>query len=211
MRRLDDTTILFDWNGTIVLDAERARRALNDVLDARELPVLGAEEFGSRFRLPMRELFRDLRVPKEQIDVAEWEWNQGMLAGEPTPRPGLAEALLDLSQAGARLGVISAASTSTIVADLNRMGLPDVWACVRGGVSDKARALLDERGDRAHAVYVGDTIFDMDSAIRAGYRPVAVSEGYTGPSRLRAAGAEAVVSDMRELAALINEAFDVRR
>lgn len=204
MRSLDDTTILFDWNGTIVLDADRARLALNSVLAARALPQLDADQFGERFRLPMRELFRELDVTEPQLAAAESEWNRGMLGGDTAGRPGLADNLLELRRRGARLGIISAASTDTITADLDRLGLPDVWDCVRGGVTDKVEVLREERGGRSRAVYVGDTVYDMISAATAGYRPVGVSDGYTATVQLRLAGAEAIIAEVHELDALLD-------
>lgn len=199
MTRLDDTTILFDWNGTIVLDAERARGALNHVLARRALPELDAPQFSDRFRLPMHDLFRGLDVPEHQLVDAEHEWNGGMVGGDPLGRRGLAEALLDLRGRGARLGVVSAAATRSIVADQDRLGIPDVWDCVRGGVSDKTAVLREERAGREHAVYVGDTIYDMACAVEAGYTPVGVSGGYTSVPRLRAGGAATIIGDVREL------------
>lgn len=203
MRRLDDTTILFDWNGTIVLDAERARGSLNDVLDRRSLRRLDPKQFGDRFRLPMKELFRELDIAEPELADAEREWNVGILDGEPAGRLGLIDALVELDREGARLGVISAASVDTIKADQERLGLPYLWACLRGGATDKVRVLREERGGRAHAIYVGDTAYDMTSAREAGYRAVGVAEGYTSPRVLRRAGAEAIITDVRELAVLL--------
>ncbi|GAB3617372.1 HAD family hydrolase [Okibacterium endophyticum] len=199
MRRLDDTTILFDWNGTIVLDADRARDALNGVLAARELPGLDAQQFGDRFLLPMRELFSGLGVERHQLADAEAEWNLGMQAGEPVARAGLREMLVGMHHAGARLGIVSAASEASIATDLRALRLPDLWACVHGGVADKPRVLREERRGRAGAIYVGDTVYDMTSAVSAGYRAIGVTDGYTSAERLLAAGAELIVSDLRKL------------
>lgn len=210
MRRLDDTTILFDWNGTIVLDAERARGSLNDVLDRRSLRRLDPKQFGDQFRLPMRQFFHDLGVTEPELAEAEQEWNVGMLQGAPTARFGLIGALNELDREGARLGVISAASVDTIRADQERLGLPDFWACVRGGASDKVRALREERGGRSHAIYVGDTAYDMTSAREAGYRAVGVAGGYTSPRVLRDAGAEAIITDALELAIFLGIATEVK-
>ncbi|CAN5384718.1 HAD hydrolase-like protein [soil metagenome] len=199
MRRLDDTIILFDWNGTIVLDADRARLALNGVLGPRGLPTLSAAEFGHRFRLPMHGLFSDLGVAEDEFIESEAEWNRAMADADPIVRPGTAEALIVLHQTGATLGVVSAASESAITSDLGTLGLPKVWQLVRGGVADKESVLRGERAIRERAIYVGDTVYDIDCAIRAGYRAVGVAGGYTSPDRLRAAGAEAVIDDLGEL------------
>jgi phosphoglycolate phosphatase len=203
MTRLDDTIILFDWNGTIVLDADRARLALNGVLATRGLPELTTAEFGQRFRLPMHGLFEDLGVSASEFGDSEEEWNRAMAGSDPRGRPGTAEALLGLYSSGASLGVVSAAARSAIAFDLGSLDLPPVFDVVHGGVADKAAVLAAERGMRPTALYVGDTVYDMECALASGYRPVGVSGGYTAPDRLLEAGAIAVIDDLRELAALL--------
>jgi phosphoglycolate phosphatase len=61
-RGLSDLLVLFDWNGTIVADADRARVATNGVLARRELPTLDAERFPYAFRLPLGVMFGELGV-----------------------------------------------------------------------------------------------------------------------------------------------------
>lgn len=202
-RRLDDTHILFDWNGTIVLDADRARLALNGVLATRGLPELTTAEFGQRFRLPMHGLFGDLGVAAAEFDDSEEEWNRAMAGSDPRGRAGTAEALLSLYARGASLGVVSAAARSAIAFDLGSLDLPPVFDVVRGSVADKAAVLAEERGTRPRAFYVGDTVYDMECALAAGYRAVGVARGYTAPERLLEAGAIAVIDDLRELEGLV--------
>lgn len=203
MTRLDDTIILFDWNGTIVLDADRARLALNGVLGARDLPELSTAEFGDRFRLPMHRLFGDLGVPAAEFAQSESEWNRAMSSARPIVRPGVSRALIELHDAGAVLGIVSAASASAIASDLVTLGLPDLWEIIRGDVADKESVLRGERGVRRRAVYVGDTVYDIQCASRAGFRPIGVAGGYTAADRLSEAGAEAVIDDLAELQRLV--------
>lgn len=204
MRDLDDTIILFDWNGTIVLDAERARAALNGVLAPRGLCTLSSDEFGERFKLPMHELFAELGVAHPELVAAEAEWNRGMQHAQPVARPGTTTALAALYGAGASLGIVSAASAEAIASDLAALEIPAVWGTVHGGVADKVAVLRRERGARDRAFYLGDTVYDIRSAVEAGYRPIGVTGGYTSPQRLLEAGAEVILSDLGELAGLLN-------
>ncbi|WP_155355534.1 HAD family hydrolase [Acrocarpospora macrocephala] len=195
--------VLFDWNGTLVLDTARARDALNDVLRARGLAALSPGDFAIRFRLPMAEMFAALGVRRSEAADAESEWNAAVARRVARPRDGLVEGLGQLASRGATLGIVSAAAAQVIETDLLRIGVPTPFATIDTAVPDKARALRARRGTAQRAYYVGDTVHDIHSALVTGYVPIGVADGYTGVSRLVAAGATAIVGDLRELIGLI--------
>ncbi|WP_084079420.1 HAD family hydrolase [Demequina sp. NBRC 110057] len=196
------TVLLFDWNGTVVLDAERARLALNGVLVARGLPELDRAGFAREFHLPMADMFVRLGVADPL--VAEGEWNTAMAAAPAPLRPGL-ESVADLGEAGARLGVISAASEAAVGADIAHHGLSAVWDSVDTSVTDKLATLRARRGAERQAFYVGDTAYDMRCAVEAGYVAVAVSGGYSAVDVLRDAGAQHVIDSLDALEALFGQ------
>lgn len=67
-------------------------------------------------------------------------------------------------------------------------------------------AALDETGiDRARAVMIGDTGFDMEMGRAAGVATIGVTWGYHATDRLLAAGAERIVSDFAELRSILQE------
>jgi len=61
-------------------------------------------------------------------------------------------------------------------------------------------ALAEAGADRAQAVMIGDTSFDMAMARAAGVRALGVGWGYHAPDLLHAAGAQSVAMDSAELA-----------
>lgn len=197
------TTVLFDWNGTLVLDSERARAALNDVLERRGLGAIAAEDFSATFRLPFSTLFAKLGVDASETDAAEAEWNAAMASTPAELRAETIDGLLALAAGGCRLGIVSAADAAAVDFDRSALAVPDVWSAVETGVVDKLAVLRRLRGDREHAYYVGDTPYDMECAAAAGYQPIGVSDGYARPDALRAAGASAIVTDLAELVTLL--------
>jgi HAD superfamily hydrolase (TIGR01509 family) len=62
-------------------------------------------------------------------------------------------------------------------------------------------ALQKARASASAAIMVGDTVWDVESAARAGVRCVAVCAGGTGALELRDAGAAAVYDDVADLLA----------
>ncbi|TFD24039.1 HAD family hydrolase [Cryobacterium lyxosi] len=200
---LTDTMVMFDWNGTVVLDADRARASLNSVLEARDLGALDTDEFSRKFRLPMKNMFRDLGVHSLDLAVAEAEWNHHMTQTTTRLRAGTNAALLALSEAGAWLGVVSAASATAVQFDQRSLSVLPVLDVVDAEVADKVAQLVLHRARRTHAFYIGDTEYDMVAASAAEYIPIGVSGGYSSEQVLRKAGAAHIVGSLGEIMALV--------
>ncbi|WP_440711561.1 HAD family hydrolase [Herbiconiux sp. YIM B11900] len=203
---LRGTMVLFDWNGSVVADADRARAALNAVLAQRSLPVLGEAEFSLRFRLPLSELFSRLGVATEDLAAAEQEWTEGMAHPHARLREGAMTCLTTLSAAGAWLGVLSAASAAAVRFDQRALSVPTVWNAIDASVTDKYAALMRHRPTRALAFYVADTADDLRCASAAGYIPVGLADEESGGAdadALRAAGAAHVLLTLAELPRIV--------
>ena len=192
--------VVFDWNGTVVDDVERAADAMAEVLRARGIDPPDAAGFRAAFRLPLAALFGDLGVIAD-TSAAEAEWNALMARRETALSAGVEEALVALAADGHRLGVVSAASTVAIRQDAERLGIVDRFEFMHGGRADKTAALRDLAAPRL--AYVGDTEYDMASAVAAGATAIGYGAGYRPASALRAGGADRVIDHMRELAQVV--------
>ncbi len=200
---LTRTMVLFDWGDTVVIDADRARAALNIVLARRGLPTLGEAEFSMRFRLPLGELFERLGVPGDDRAAAEAEWTCELDVARAHLRDGAVECLDELSRQGAWLGVVSASSASAVRFDQRSLAVPAVWNSVDASVPDKLALLLRHRATRQEAYFVSDSADDMRCASAAGFTPIGVTEGEATAGSLRAAGAVEVISSLRELIPIV--------
>jgi phosphoglycolate phosphatase len=65
------------------------------------------------------------------------------------------------------------------------------------------QAMAEAGAEPEHTLMVGDSVFDMEMARRAGVTPVAVAWGYGKASDLRRAGAKHIVRSFAELDALL--------
>ena len=202
---LGETMVLFDWNGTIVVDADHARAALNLVLGRRGLPALGETEFSMRFRLPFSELLGRLGIDAGDRHEAEEEWNAELATMRTRLRQGATECLGSLADHGAWLGVLSASSASAVRFDQRSLAVPPVFHVVDASVDDKFEALLRHRPTRTRAYYVGDSADDMRCASAADYVAIGVSSETADEAMrvLRAAGAAHVISSLDELVGIV--------
>jgi phosphoglycolate phosphatase len=200
---LSGTWVLFDWNGTMVADADRAEQAVTQVLTAHRLPTLYPGQLKEVFRLPLADMFQRLGVPVGRLAAAEADWNTAMAALPPTPRPGAAAELASLRGAGARLGVVSAASAAAVHADMTALGLTTQWDFTAFGVTRKDTALRRHTTEQGPTVYVGDTEYDIHSARAAGCVAIGIPSGYCSASRLTDAGADHLITDFSQLTTLL--------
>jgi len=198
-----DPILLCDWNGTLVSDLDRAWRATCEVLRAHELPGLDVEEFGRRFRLPLASFFSDLGLA-DDLDGAIEDWNDHMARTVPRPNPGALEMLEYVASSGIVIGVVSAARTDVVRGDVVALGFDPHLSFVLGGVESKAEILTAIVASSAREVtYLGDTEYDMRSAVAAGATAVGYSGGYRPASALLEAGAQAVVGSLHEVGYLM--------
>lgn len=189
---------LFDWNGTIADDAGRACLATNAALVSVGASTIRPSEFDRNFLLPLDAMFLRLGVQPDRLQAAAAEWNSAMAGRQAPIRAGAAEFLAGLHADGEFCAVISAAGEDYLLAELRSFGVDDCFDVVLSGAADKVQALRElRRGDEA--VYFGDTEYDIASALAAGCFPVGVVTGYCPEEKLRAAGAQVIITDYTQL------------
>jgi HAD superfamily hydrolase (TIGR01509 family) len=136
-------------------------------------------------------------------------------AGEILPFPGAAALLKQARVEGIRIALVS----STSRADVENVLLPAIGRrdIVDLVVSSDMVARGKPEPDTLHyametlgiatrrALTAGDTVFDIEAGLRAGITSIGVTADTTRARGLQAAGAHGIVSDLRELHALVLE------
>jgi phosphoglycolate phosphatase-like HAD superfamily hydrolase len=202
--------VAFDWNGTLVNDAERMRRCLAPVLAAYGLPVLDRAGFAARFTLPLDGFLAELGVPGHARSAALRGWEVGIAAEGAPLQPAAADVLERLRGMGARVGIVSAIGTDPLLADIARSGLHGAFDFTIAAAVSKRDALLGLlTGGREELTYVGDTEFDIAEAHAAGARAIAFSGGYRSRLALESAGPDHIVGRLAELPGLLQSAWGV--
>ncbi len=208
--------VVFDCDGTLVdsahtivaamvetwraygLDRPPAPRAVREVIGlplqeaiARLYPEGDAEDH-RRLTAHYRNAFRTLREAPDH--------------DEPL-YPGVVEALDALARTEILLGVATGKSRRGLLATLRRHGLHERFAVLKtaddGPGKPNPDILLDAIAE-AGAVpettaMVGDTVFDMEMATKAGAAAIGVNWGYHEAEELHAAGARCVLRSFDDL------------
>lgn len=196
---LPGARFVFDWNGTLVNDAERTLTALNVTLADLGMPSLDDDAFRHAFRLPMEEFLEEIGVPRPDVTPALIAWQRGIEERQAPLAAGVAHTLRALWERGGPAGVISAGFTAGVVQDADRLGIRQWLGFLHGSVASKSAVLREVAVPSRTLIYVGDTEYDMREAIAAGAVPVGYGGGYRPSESLLATGAIAVIDDFRVL------------
>jgi phosphoglycolate phosphatase len=198
------TTIIWDWNGTLLNDLGLCLASINALLEKRSLPLLDRNSYKEVFSFPVKNYYaaigfdfdrEDFEVPaKEFIDL----YNSGL--NSCALHPAARDVLSRFKTAGARQFVLSAMQQSMLTASLkhNRIlhffegiaGLDDHYAVSK---IDRGRQLIREYDiEKENAWMVGDTDHDFEVAEALGIRCILVADGHQSAERLRNTGAVVV-------------------
>jgi len=162
----------------------------------------------------LRETGRTLSATEiERLQLAHAaEYREQM--GSVTALPGARDLLSSLSAAGVKWAIATSGYAATARPALELLGLPADTPMVTRDLVRHAKpdpdlflaaaALLD--ADPRHAMVVGDSVWDMLAARRAGALGIGLQSGGYGREELERAGAYRVYADPAEMLARIDEA-----
>ncbi|MCY4421519.1 MAG: HAD family hydrolase [Acidimicrobiaceae bacterium] len=208
------SVVLFDWNGTLLDDMERARMASSLIREQwAGLPGLTLEEFREAWCLPLSDHVRRLGVPDDRREDAARAWSTHLAALDAPLSPGASATLEALLDEGITIGVVSSANDEAVRRDLRDHGLDRRFDSIHCGVIQKGDVVSRYvEGAPAGAVwYVGDTRFDMVQARGAGSIAIGYTAGYDAADALHDGGAHHLIDRLEDLIALIARAEPDRR
>lgn len=184
-----DTTVLFDWDGTIVDSHDAILRSYRTVIERHTGRRVQFSDAQGRRMLGRRphEVFAEYGLEDVEGGVADYTevYVEASATGSEV-FPGVREALQALSAVGVRLGIVTNKGHERLKADVRRLqldGLFDFEVCAEDTLLRKPRpdpillGISRAGVDRASVVYVGDNPVDIVAAHAAGVRSVAAGWG----------------------------------
>lgn len=198
--------VLFDWNGTLLDDMERARMASSLVREQWVgLTDLALQDFREAWSLPLSDHVKRLGVPDDRSEDAARAWSTHLAALDAPLSPGVSATLEALQGAGITIGVVSSASDEAVRRDLRDHNLDQRFDSVHCGVIQKGDVIsrFVENAPAGAVWYVGDTKFDMVQARGAGAVAIGYTSGYDAADALHEGGAHHLIARLQDLIALI--------
>ena len=212
---------LFDLDGTLIDSVYQHVVAWRAALGAigidlavwrihRRIGMSGGLFVQALLRETGRSLSADDIQELQEAHAAEYRKQLGSV----TALPGARELLAALTEAGVRWGIATSGYAATARPALELLGLPQDTPMVTRDMVRHAKpdpdlflacaALLDV--EPRHAMVVGDSVWDLLAARRAGALGIGLQSGGYGREELERAGAFRVYADPAEMLSRLDEA-----
>lgn len=215
MQRLEGCalTILWDWNGTLLDDAELSLALENELFAENGYRHVDMEEYRRRFCFPVKDYYLAIGVKEEDFYPIAGIWAERYQTASAACglTPHAAETVRRFHDAGFRQVILSASHRDVLRMQVARypelddmfdelVGLSDVYA---GSKVQMALDFLRRDGvDPAQAVFLGDTLHDAEVAAAIGCPCLLIAQGHQCPEVLARAGVP-VLNDLSEAADLL--------
>ena len=206
--------ILFDLDGTLVDTVQSQIEAWTEALDQsgysttpdQLAPMIGLD--GRRLASEVAALAgRPIDEPRsEEIDKLSGEIYERL--NRPRPLPGVAEVVAAIEAAGIDWAIATSSRKDQVKTSVDALGLDDEPAIIDASHVKNAKpepdlllyAAKELDVDPARCWYVGDSTWDMVSAVAAGMIAIGIEAGSAvGGPALHSAGAAVVMADLAEL------------
>lgn len=196
--------IIWDWNGTLLDDAQACVDAINVLLRRRQRPAVSREQYLEVFDFPIRDYYLKVGFDLEQEDwsrlTQEYHAIYADLSSGTPLRPHTRRILDGLRQRGDTLSILSACELALLKRMMAERGIIDCFTHIFGRTDFQAdskvelgHALVGESGLTPDcAVLVGDTTHDFEVARAMGIACVLMTGGHQSESRLRRCGCPVV-------------------
>jgi phosphoglycolate phosphatase len=204
------TTIIWDWNGTLLDDAEICRDAINKMLIIRNLPELSMERYRDVFTFPVIEYYKKIGFDftKEAWEPVAMEFINQYLNALPGCglTPFSVETLESFKHKGYRQAIISAMEHEELIKSVSGLGIQPYFDFIGGigdhyggGKIDNARNYFGQASlNPALVTLIGDTIHDSEVAAELKCKCLLVATGHQSYQRLRNTGFQ-VIADLSEI------------
>ena len=201
------TTLLFDWDGTLVDSAQLGLMAFEQSFAALGV-TFDHEVYRAVYSPNWYSVYEAMGLPKEKWQRADELWTQHY--GEQTAElvEGAEHTIAELQQKGYRLGIVSSGNAKRVAREITNVGLDSVFEVVvcheqmenrkpHPEGLETAMRLMDT--SRAESGYVGDSPEDIEMGKRAGLLTVGVRSAYPTNWRLEGSKPDIFIQSLSEL------------
>jgi pyrophosphatase PpaX len=201
------TTLLFDWDGTIVDSAQLGLTAFE-----RSFAALGVqfdhEVYREVYSPNWYSVYEALGLPKDKWQQADDLWIQHYGEQVAQPVAGAQQTVEELKRRGYRLGIVSSGTHCRVAREMSQLGLESFFETVicneqmvekkphPEGLETALRAL--GCASRATA-YVGDSPEDIEMGKRANMLTVGVRSDYPTNWKLKSHKPDIFIESLNEL------------
>lgn len=205
--------VIWDFNGTIADDVRMGIDAANVVLSKRGMRTIDdIEEYRDMFCFPIKKYYEKLGFDfeKEPYEVPADEWTAEYIKRECEIKltPGCLAALKGIKELGIEQIIISSSEMNMLTRELDILGISDYFSTVLGKEDNYASGKVEmakmwSNGKKYRALFIGDSVHDLETAHAIGADCILFSGGHDSRSRLEMCGVP-VIDDIAQVLDYIN-------
>ncbi len=201
--------IFWDWNGTLLDDAEAAWKAVNVMLETRKLPQISFQQYKEYIDVPIIRFYEKVMdMSKEDMDAISKEFDS--LWRENLRQCPIAEGGIEILEKAASMGIeqyIFSSSRNELMEPLLKnfsisgyfkivLGAPDRYV---GSKAERTKKYITDNSIPVNEIlFVGDMLHDLEVADYVGADCVLIANGHQSRSALANSGKK-VLSSLSEL------------
>jgi HAD superfamily hydrolase (TIGR01509 family) len=201
------TTLLFDWDGTLVDSAQLGLVALEKTFSELGVPFAHAV-YEAKYSPNWYSTYEALGLPRERWEVADELWIRHYGEQSAPLIEGVGETLLALRGKGYQLAIVSSGSRSRVGREVQQSVLKDAFAVIvcNEDIIDKkphpeglVRAIRELNVAPSECAYVGDAPEDIEMGRRGNVMTIGVRSAYPSSARVLTAKPDLYVERIAEL------------
>jgi phosphoglycolate phosphatase len=199
---ITESFIFWDWNGTLLDDAETCLTTMNNMLKKRNMPGISIDFYRNAFGFPVKDYYRKVGFDfvQENFEALSVEFMDGYhssLVQTPLVK-GAEEVLQYFLNAGKNNIIISAMQQDMLIKSVEITGLTAYFSDILGidniyaaSKSKMASRFVTEKDVSPETIlFIGDTVHDFEVAQEIGCRCILIADGHQAEDRLKNTGAE---------------------
>jgi len=188
--------IIWDYNGTLLNDVGLCVEIINELLEARNLPIMSVEEYRQQFDFPVKDYYERIGFDfkKESFEKVGTEFiiQYDKRSNKTKLHEGVPDLLKEISDAGIRQSILSARKKEQLDEELKKFGIFNFFDFVfglddhyAGGKTEIGKELLQKIDLPSNDILlIGDTTHDCETANILGTVVLAVSYGHHPKEKL---------------------------
>ena len=198
-------TIIWDWNGTLLNDADYCVDCMNIVLGKRNIPLINIDQYRTHFTFPVKDYYEAIGFDfeKEDFEVPAMEFINKYY--ENLNKASLHVCVFEILDYFKNLGykqlVLSAMEHENLIKSLTDKGIINYFEEIKGiddhyAISklEMGKSLMQQLNiDSETTVMIGDTTHDLEVATGLGIDCILVSGGHQSKERLLAATSNVIL------------------
>ena len=207
------TTLLFDWDGTLVDSAHLGLAAYEKAFAELDF-VFSKETYEANYSPNWYTVYEALGLPREKWERADelWRLHYGNQTAELVD--GAADVLMELRRRGYRLGVVTSGNEDRVGLEIEEASLPEIFEviiCAEHIANKKPHpeglelALRRVGCEPRQAAYVGDAPEDILMGKQADVLTIGVRSNYPSSGRLQDAEPDLYLESISDLALHFDE------